>query len=317
MMNRSSLPLAIAVFALVGWLRGAASPGGSNIVTSSQAATAADRQAVAAAHVQAAGGTGAGQGTARSGSAGKKTRAAAGPSTSSPCPDPNAEGAGWRGPLRLYEEFFGLPPDCHLERSPAIRRLLNEVHARQRDGERPEERDYQLKFMVALVPDPIDAQLPMAFDQAVDAIQQGFAFSSRSRLSYLQDRTWIPWNDDQAVKSRGWRRTPGALLFRRVQWRQDGRPEVQLMGVFLVGESPKTGINQTAFRESLQLVEDLSGGVAQGPLLVLGPTYSGSAMSLRVGLQAWTSRHRGRTNAQAAGPRRWHAVRACRRSHGS
>src|SRR5260370_18909945 len=138
--------------------------------------------------------------------------------------------------------------------------------------------------MIALVPDPLDSQVPVAFDQAIDAIEQGFAYSNRTRTGYLQDRSWIPWNDPQAIKEESYRTAAGLLLCRRFG-RQARVP--QLMGVFLVGETPKTGIHKAAFAEALRLIGELSGDAIQGPLRILGPTYSGSAVSLRIALQTW------------------------------
>jgi len=161
-------------------------------------------------------------------------------------------------------------------------------------GGTPLARGYQLQFLIALVPDPLDSQLPAAFDQAVDAIQQGFAYSNRTRTGYLQDRSWIPWNDPQAIQEASYRTSPGLLLFRRVRWQAGLAGRVpQLMGVFLVGETPKTGIHQAAFAEALRLIGELSGGAIQGPVGILGPTYSGSAVSLRLALLAWRAEHPG------------------------
>jgi hypothetical protein len=190
-------------------------------------------------------------------------------------PDPTKEPE----PLRLYDEFFGLPRDAQRTRVKALELL------------QPLLEPYELQFMVALVPDPIDSQLPAAFDQAIDAIQQGFAYSNSGRKPYLPDRSFIPWNDDQAVKDKTYQTSPGLLLFRRWRHLPDGREERRLMGVFLVGETPKTGIQKGAFSEALRLIEDLrKQSAAPGdtsPVKILGPTFSGSAVSLRAALWNW------------------------------
>jgi hypothetical protein len=200
----------------------------------------------------------------------------------------------WCEPLRLYDEFLGLPPVADLDRQAAIRHVRDAIEPATKQGGAPRAAGYQLQFLIALVPDPLDSQVPAAFDQAIDAIQQGFAYSNRTRTGYLQDRSWIPWNDPQAIKEESYRTAPGLLLFRRFG-RQPGLPGrvPQLMGVFLVGETPKTGIHKAAFAEALRLIGELSGGAIQGPVGILGPTYSGSAVSLRIALQAWLAEHPG------------------------
>jgi hypothetical protein len=212
---------------------------------------------------------------------------------------PPGEPAPWRQTLRPYEEFFGLPGDPGLDRASAIARVRQMLPERSA-GADTEWLPWQLQFMVALVPDPLDSQLPAAFDQAIDAIGQGLAYSNSGRSAYLQDRSWIPWNDDAAVKDRAYRVSPGLLLFRRFRPGQDGRQERQLMGVFLVGETPKTGIHQVAFLTALQLIRELSAQDAPLPVKVLGPTYSGSAVSLRTALLNWLGRPQAAPAAAAA-----------------
>src|SRR5262249_43041048 len=154
---------------------------------------------------------------------------------------------------------------------------------------------FDLKFLIALVPDPLDSQQPAAFDLAMDGIQQGFAYASEVRKGYLPDRIWIPWNDEATVAGKGYRTAPGLLLFRRLKER-GGR---QLFGVLLVGETPRTGIHKAAFSAALQLVADLS-PASQSSVRILGPSYSGSALSLQMALADWQRRRRPRSEAAAA-----------------
>lgn len=213
-------------------------------------------------------------------------------------PPPAKRPEGWSGPLRLYGEFFGReasadPQDMDTQRAAA--ELVPSDHG-----------DYQLDFMVALVPDPIDSEMPAAFDQALEGIQRGFAKSF-----FLFDRRWLPWRlaGTPATKERLHRSTPGLLLFRRdgvltgignsffrmdrnqgcrSAASQEGEGAKRcLLGVFLVGETPKRGIHQAAFVEALRLIQALSrGDAARRPLKILGPTYSGSLESLRLALKA-------------------------------
>jgi hypothetical protein len=167
---------------------------------------------------------------------------AAPPPTATPAPAPPA-GADPGEIVRLYREFFGVPG----------KDLATVLRARPSG--------YGLEFMIALVPDPVDSYLPARFDQGLDAIQQSFAASS-----YLLDRAWLPWTE----KDKDFRTVPGALLFRKPG---------ALATVFLVGESPKSGIQKDAFVRAVEIVRTAAPGA---PVKVLGPSYSGSAASLRI-----------------------------------
>jgi hypothetical protein len=315
MTNRPTVPvLVVGVLAVLGWSRGAAPPSSA---PSSAASGSASQPAAAGPGQAEPMGAAAPAGPSRSirpdaagarkkkDKNGKQANAKGASAGDAGCAAKRDAAAGdaaarppWCEPLRLYDEFLGLPPVEDLDRQGAIQRVRDATRQVVTRSGALQAQGYQLQFLIALVPDPLDSQLPAAFDQAIDAIQQGFAYSNRSRTGYLQDRSWIPWNDPQAIKQESYRTSPGLLLFRRFgrQVGLAGRVP-QLMGVFLVGETPKTGIHQAAFAEALRLVGDLSSGADQGPLRILGPTYSGSAVSLRIGLQAWLAEHPDRAPA--------------------
>jgi hypothetical protein len=204
--------------------------------------------------------------------------------TPSPCPGPRCE------PLRVLGEFLGLKPDAV---NPAT--LAGEA------GKRGYE---DLRFLVALVPMAPDPRL----DHALDALQRGF-----SQSGWLADRVWLPWTRQETKGAAPTQNAPGLVLFRR-EW-TDGTRTLAL--VFVVGETPKAGIQKDAFREALNLIADFQppappAGESPAPELpapgtlvnILGPSFSGSAESLRVALTSW------RAERQAAGnqPLRFHAA---------
>ena len=183
---------------------------------------------------------------------------------------------GWSKPLRLYGEFFGRESSADPQDTD-LRHAVGELVPSEHGG-------YDLDFMVALVPDPIESEMPAAFDQALEGIQRGFAQSF-----FLFDRRWLPWRlaGAPAAKDRLHRSTPGLLLFRRdgvlagsrnsqlgydqgcrsaAASQQVGGPQPPaaakrcLVGVFLVGETPKRGIHQAAFVEALRVIQALSPG---------------------------------------------------------
>ncbi len=172
--------------------------------------------------------------------------------TPSPCPGPRCE------PLRVLAEFFGLKVD---DVDPAM--LASEAKDRGYDD---------LRFFVALVPTPPDPRL----DHALDAMQRGFAQSG-----WLVDRVWLPWTETQGEAATP--DAPGIVLFRR-QW-TDGTRSLAL--VFVVGETPKAGIRKDVFREVLNLIADFQPSEGGGLVKILGPSFSGSAESLRVALTSW------------------------------
>ncbi|HEV2856736.1 MAG TPA: hypothetical protein VHC97_28370 [Thermoanaerobaculia bacterium] len=193
---------------------------------------------------------------------------------SSPCPGPRCE------ILRVLGEFFGLPPGTA---EPAG---VGEAAARA---------GYEMRFLMALVPVPPDPRL----DQALDALQRGFAQSG-----WLVDRVWLPWTGEGAKREAAAQGSPGLLLFRK-QW-ADGTRTLAL--VFLVGETPKAGLQKDAFREALDLIADLQplpestegnedAAEPEGAQVsILGPSFSGSVESLRVamgGWKTWEQEHRG------------------------
>jgi len=283
MSYRASAPTAavcLLVFAV--WMRGVPVhpfAGGGSASTPGQPPAARQTDGAAASSVSArapeSGGAGAPSATSAA-------SAAAGAGADD---DPNAP---WRRPLAVLERFFGLPAAPRVRRAEALLRLRAAVAA-------PTLKDiqvYKLKVLIALVPDPLDSQLPAAFDQALDAIDLGFAYTSPLRAGYLPDRGWLPWRDAAALESRSYRSTPGLLLFRQ----EDGQVAT-LTAVLLVGETPTAGLHLAAFHEALRLAQDLMGltdlkdprDSAGEPIRILGPSFSGTASSLRIALLQWAT----------------------------
>jgi hypothetical protein len=168
----------------------------------------------------------------------------------------------------LYQEFFGLSLSDPTEIWPAAAGAIADSADRQH---------YKLEFLVALVPDPVDSHLSNLFDEALDALQRGIAESG-----YLFDRVSLPW-EGEAAKMRLYRSIPGGLLFRRV----DEKGQGHLLAVFLIGESPKGGIQKQAFYTALDFITELQKKTQQNGLRILGPSFSGSAESLRLALRQW------------------------------
>ncbi len=176
----------------------------------------------------------------------------------------------WCEPVRVLREFFALPLDLEKDRGENFKQVTESA---KRSG-------YELHFHVALVPAPLD---PL-FDQALEAIQMGFASQN-----YLIDRFWLPWTGDDAAQQRLSQQAPGILLFRQ------GKPEGRSLAVvFLIGETSKAGIQKEAFQSALELIAGLQKAapdakVGEPKVSILGPSFSGSVESLRVALLRWKS----------------------------
>jgi hypothetical protein len=201
---------------------------------------------------------------------------------------------------RLYEGFFGKPAQAPASSNPGAveaheitftsskgRRSTWKIEwdAPEEPAQDPKEildrrrakKDCRPEFMIALVPDPLDSSLAISFDQAISAIQLAFA-----EEKYLPDRFWLPWRGE-AAKAKAYRDNPGIMLFRN-----EGDPVRCLSTLFLVGETPKLGIQKEAFRQAVALIDKLTGRPQQ-TLNVLGPSFSGSIASLEALLEGYLS----------------------------
>ena len=168
--------------------------------------------------------------------------------------------------------------------------------------EKLDELSIPVSAFVTTVPDPVDSILDYAFDRTLDALQRAVRVND-----YLLDRYSLPWLDGArrgetpGADRRGPReRSPGVLVFRRVNppEKPGGGPDVRLLIVYLVAETPISGIQRTplavALGEARTIAAHAAGGESDPPKIsLLGPFFSGSAFSLRLTLLSW---------ARSAGP---------------
>jgi hypothetical protein len=158
--------------------------------------------------------------------------------------------------------------------------------------------DYTIEYLIATVPDPIDSRLDHMFDRNLNAIERAIEVSG-----YAFDRHWLPWDRKQttapvvmsgdpkaAQTATRHQREPGVILFRKVK-------ADHLLLLFLVGETPTSGIHKVAFQNALQQIGELAGWSRsdtqkpEKPLRIIGPTFSGSADSLALMLNAWMNEY--------------------------
>src|SRR5262249_44632261 len=106
--------------------------------------------------------------------------------------------------------------------------------------------DLRVDFLIATVPDPVDSRVGWEFDGQLSAIQRAI-----ENDGYVPDRHWLPWRcghgDEAKEAADNHRQQPGLLLF---------RARDRVLVLFLVGETPTTGIHKAAFLQALQFVDD-------------------------------------------------------------
>jgi len=126
------------------------------------------------------------------------------------------------------------------------------------------------RVLLATVPDPDALSFGNYAGQAMESILR-----AASSAGYSFDRHWLPWTPETAVAARQQfapRQTePGVMIFRHGAgpW----------LVVFLIGETPTGGIHRNVFHKASSYALQLNDKDSR--LYVLGPTYSGSAPSLR------------------------------------
>jgi hypothetical protein len=171
---------------------------------------------------------------------------------------------------------------------------------------------YSVDSIIATLPDPIESGLSDKLDDQIDAIQR-----AAESQGYVLDRFKLPWPTpgeraakggeaeiDQSEDSGpetgetaqsgakwGQRSEPGVLLFR------DGHARRALV-VFLVGETPTSGIHKPALRKALRQACELRNAFASAvprgdcgdncpPINIMGPAFSGSQDSVEFALHDW------------------------------
>src|SRR5262245_10283797 len=138
---------------------------------------------------------------------------------------------------------------------------------------------YTVDFMVATLPDYVDSNSGWLADQVMAAVQSGMA-----QEDYLFDRVkLVDWsrasNGPVSIlsSSRLHERQPGAIVFRKVTGQT-----ISIQVVMLVLETPTAGVHQIALRNSLWFLRTWNECTNNGkaPLRILGPSFSGSTVSL-------------------------------------
>jgi hypothetical protein len=218
----------------------------------------------------------------------------------------------WRGGRESIQRFFGFSDQAATYSWP------NETEDPRRNA--------TLKFLIATVPDPIDSGLPHAYDRYLAAIE-----AAVQREQYVLSDFDLPWEDclprnkEQSAQgvgnnlkielpgqaavslsgndekcSRRFAAEPGLLLLTN----PSQKSSTDLLLIYLVGETPKTGIQKEALIAALDEIAATCNWrkpetaafpgatwpkppCADAQISILGPSFTGSAQSLDLVLSRW------------------------------
>ncbi len=148
--------------------------------------------------------------------------------------------------------------------------------------------------LIATAPDPVDSQFGRDFDIYLGALRRGLAAEG-----YVLDRHYLPWVPGGA-EGTNHREHPGLLFFRKSE-----ATGLRILAVFLVGESPTSGVHDGAFQWALNRITRLlqaaerpeKTSACPEPALdaepsrlnfkLLSPFFSGSRYAFRASLERW------------------------------
>src|SRR4051812_17438609 len=160
-----------------------------------------------------------------------------------------------------------------------------EAYAPQMNNLHSQAPKLQIDFLLVTIPDPIDSHLRLTYDNLFASLQS--AIESRGYLFDRYSLTWKNWlrqNTTKAPKTFDYREHPGVIVFRDPR-----QSKLHRLVVLLVGETPTAGVHSAALIESLNVVANWMRVAQQNrPIAILGPTFSGSARSLRQVLESWS-----------------------------
>ena len=199
-----------------------------------------------------------------------------------------ADSTGRPAPSRSY---LAAPPRAAISRGEA---LLGEFFGSHWIDAGVLRNRYELKVLIATLPDPYDSHLDFAHDVNLEAIRRAF-----ETAGFVIDRFWLPGAQDSLKVAQGGdsvdmaRREvePGVVLFRH-----SDPAQARLRMLLLVPELPTRGLYKAAMLEALRLRASCL-AFREPPLLVdlnepvriIGPSFSGSSLSLQLVLRAWRS----------------------------
>ena len=170
------------------------------------------------------------------------------------------------------------------EVAAARKELLGYVRQAQSDEtlrlnlqDRARKLNIAVDFVVAGIADYVDSNIGWVADQQLEVIQSALAESG-----FTLDRFYLPeWSKEaRGEAAASHRESPGAIIFR------DRAPAQRLRVVLTVPETPTSGLHRESLQAAFTLARSWDEDTdAPPPLRFLGPSFSGSAISLRRALE--------------------------------
>jgi hypothetical protein len=170
----------------------------------------------------------------------------------------------------------------------------------------------EVESLVAIVPDPVESSFGDVFDALIESLQRG-----AEAAGFVLGPFDLAWSKDSVTgdkrpqkeptpssEDRIYLRRPSVLLFRD---KASVPGKSHLLVMFLVGETPRAGVEMMALTTALEQAANLPqimnellsprGGSARTSqsipeIRIMGPTFSGSASSLEFGLRDWIGARR-------------------------
>src|SRR5271168_990765 len=218
-----------------------------------------------------------------------------------------------RGPIEPYpleladtiQKFYGVPHEAFIKIQQAEKKPLQDAELQDliEHWSIPKPERENVHFLIALLFDPAHTQLNLTFDRGIETIQQ-----AAQTQGYDFDRAIMPWNIDVHRESSDFAKRqqeaddkarreafPGLMIFRsQAGPESDTAKDTRAQGplfVFVVGETPTGGIRKDEFANALEIIRQIQTphdklrGFIHGPLVILGPSASGSLYSLNQALR--------------------------------
>jgi len=145
------------------------------------------------------------------------------------------------------------------------------------------------RLMSSLAPHAASGEPALILDQFMRYTVDVTNALDPGKNGWFRDRSFLPWADRQVgatsrAASEACRKLiPGLLLFRNSDLENP-----QVLMVLVVGETPTIGLHRAAFSNALRIASWVRSD-KKAALSIVGPTFSGSAYSLRVGIEAFTA----------------------------
>jgi hypothetical protein len=200
------------------------------------------------------------------------------------------------GPWKASCDWFGSTTEQ--PRGESVPLLEGAAKAVERDQFCLPDDPPELRFLIVTLPDPVTTHLALYFDREIETVEAAL----RQHEFYL-DRYWMPWSLTGTAPAAGdtsqdvrvnkileaFRLSqPGLMVFTKGCAGRappaGSAPCGTTMFVFLVSESPISGINKTQFKNALDYECILSKEPAcltPRPVKIVGPFFSGSVQSVK------------------------------------